>query len=442
MSIDIDSSEFNVNGKCAPRNVLFCCRSPICVNNNSPKLVPPTPAMDQTPPASTPPSSVVHPVRVPDLSDPMFYTNLMAQPTATDTTASEAAKNVNPINKSQSAQDVRHGVSLRRVTPPKCTVTVKKSDAPMMGVVLRKVEKNLLAPPKPAKHEKSPPPRKLTNAVTALGLSTSKASTSASASASAKSKKSNTSSAANNNQSAAIAKSKSTNDVHGKPPKDKVSSAAPLTTCTSAVDLKPPPPVNLLKTHRPPLEIHKIEGDKIIIIRRVPRSRRGAGQEPPKSTRSLPTLQLPLNQVTHKCRHFANPCPSHIRIPWKIHARRSLTATSLCPPTAPPVHRVWFVSIVASWSSRSFVPFVSAFSFTFFSIPEFKFHIRFVTANVRLRRQSRTAHKRTTQNKHIHFGASQNTKHMSARHHFESNGETDAFVEIDIGAFDDAPKSQ
>lgn len=293
-----------MNSKCAPRNVLFCCRSPICLNNNSPQLVPPTAAaaaaMEQAPASSPPSTTTVHPVRVPDLSDPMFYTNLMTQPT-TDATA---AKSI-PINKSQSAQDVRHGVSLRRVTPPKCTVTVKKSDAPCMGVVLRKVEKKLLEPPKPAKHEKSPPPRKLTNAATALGLSTSKASTSAT-SASAKSKKSNNPSA--NSQSAAIAKSKSTNDVHGKPPKDKVGSAAALTTCASAVDLKPPPPVDLRKTYRPPLEIHKIEGDKIIIIRRVPRSRRGHGQEP-KSARSLPSLPLPSNQVTICC-HFANPPPS------------------------------------------------------------------------------------------------------------------------------------
>lgn len=303
MSIDFDSSEFNVNSKCAPRNVLFCCRSPICLNNNSPKLVPPTAsttAMEgHASPASPSTTTTVHPVRVPDLSDPMFYTNLMTHPTADSMPI--ASKSI-PIDKSQSAQDVRHGVSLRRVTPPKSTVTVKKCDAPIMNVVLRKVEKKLLEPPKPAKHEKSPPPRKLTNAATAIGLCTSKTSTSiATASASAKTKKSNTLSAS---QSAAIAKSKSTTDVHGKPPKDKIKSAAPLTSCASAVELKPPP-VNLLKTHRPPLEIHKIEGDKIIIIRRVPRSRRGAGQEP-KTSRSLPSLQLPSDQVTN-CRHFANP---------------------------------------------------------------------------------------------------------------------------------------
>lgn len=314
MSIDFDSSEFNVNGKCAPRNALFCCRSPICLNNNSPKLVPPTAsavAMEST----------VHPVpvRVPDLSDPMFYTNLMSQPVVDPTPSTKSMA----INKSQSAQDIRHGVSLRRVTPPKCTVTVKKCDAPSMGVVLRKVEKKLLEPPKPAKHEQSPPPRKLTTAATALGLSTSKASTSSATSASAKSKKSNNPTA---NQSAAIAKSKSTNDVHGKPPKDKAISATALTTCASAVDLKPPP-VNLLKAYRPPLEIHKIEGDKIIIIRRVPRSHRGAGQ-PPKSARSLPSLPLPSNQVTITVA-IISPNPMS-------YAQLTNRLQSSC-------HRVWFV---------------------------------------------------------------------------------------------------
>lgn len=304
MSIDFDSSEFNVNGKCAPRNALFCCRSPICLNNNSPKLVPPTSASAAAMDSAN--VSPVHPVRVPDLSDPMFYTNLMSQPTP-DMTASTKPM---AINKSQSAQDIRHGVSLRRVTPPKCTVTVKKCDAPSMGVVLRKVEKKLLEPPKPAKHEQSPPPRKLTSAATAIGLTTpktSKATTSAATSASAKSKKPNNPSA---NQSAAIAKSKSTNDVHGKPPKDKATTVTALPTCASAVDLKPPP-VNLLKAHRPPLEIHKIEGDKIIIIRRVPRSHRGAGQ-PPKSARSLPSLPLPSDQVTN-CRHPISLTPFAMR---------------------------------------------------------------------------------------------------------------------------------
>lgn len=107
---------------------------------------------------------------------------------------------------------------------------------------LLQVEKKLLEPPKPTKHEKSPPPKKLTSATTNAGVTV------------LKTKKTR---AALNNQNL-VAKSKSTNDVLKK--------KEPL--------VKPPPPVNLLKTQRPPLEIHKIEGDKIIIIRRVPRAHR------------------------------------------------------------------------------------------------------------------------------------------------------------------------
>lgn len=149
MSIEFETIADN----CAPRNALFCCRSPVCLNN-SPKLVPVTTnaAMD----SQHFDQAKVFPVRVPDLSDAGFYTSLMSQPTSklcNDTQkmnvnplamAADAGiplqPKMNEINKSQSAQDVRHyGVSLRRVTPPKCTVSVKKNENPMMNVVLRKV---------------------------------------------------------------------------------------------------------------------------------------------------------------------------------------------------------------------------------------------------------------------------------------------------------------
>lgn len=158
MSIEFETIADN----CTPRNALFCCRSPVCLNN-SPKLVPVTSntAMD----SQYHEQSKVFPVRVPDLSDAGFYTNLMTQQSAklcnhtqnnelnsatTPTTSSSKAAidlqgaqslpKMHEINKSQSAQDIRaYGVSLRRVTPPKTTVAVKKSDNPAMNVVLRKV---------------------------------------------------------------------------------------------------------------------------------------------------------------------------------------------------------------------------------------------------------------------------------------------------------------
>lgn len=144
MSIEFETTADN----CTPRNALFCCRSPICLNN-SPQLVP----------VSNTSMDMHHqnqkknfPICVPDLSDDGPYSNLMSQQIISDniqkndpnsTSNSSEPSKYQQINKSQSAQDIRHyGVSLRRVTPPKCTVSVKKNDTPMMNVVLRKVHIN------------------------------------------------------------------------------------------------------------------------------------------------------------------------------------------------------------------------------------------------------------------------------------------------------------
>lgn len=289
MSIEFEAIADN----CTPRNALFCCRSPVCLNN-SPKLVPivNNNNNNNTMDAQQQNQSKVYPVRVPDLSDARFYSNLMSTklnnqsdsmsfdpitsvPISMPQSQQQQPPKTLPINKSQSAQDIRHGISLRRITPPKCAITVKKSDAPLMNVVLKKVEKKLLEPPKPIKHEKSPPPKKLTSAATNAGVTIIKA------------KKTRT---ASNNQNS-IAKSKSTNDVLKKTIEPNKIITAPT---------KPPPPVNLLKTQRPPLEIHKIEGDKIIIIRRVPKSRRVG--DPELKYKSLPTLTAAAaNQVTNFC---------------------------------------------------------------------------------------------------------------------------------------------
>lgn len=289
MSTEIETNS-NVND-CAPRNALFCCRSPVCLNN-SPKLVPPVEMEHQKLLDSD--ERNVYPVTVPDLTDPEFYTNLMSQPSRPNHTSEtilldDQTKNV-PINKSESAQDIRHGVALRRVTPPKSTVTVKRSDAPLMNVVLRKVEKKLLEPPKPIKHERSPPPKKIP-LKSAAGLAVS-ASTSAIVEANSKNKKNKTR-IASSDKNATIAKSKSTNDVIGNQ-KEKT-----IGTSVKPTNAKPPPPVNLLKVHRP-LEVHRIEGDKIIIIRRVPRAQRPHGDK--KTTHSLPSSPLGSTQVT-KCQN-------------------------------------------------------------------------------------------------------------------------------------------
>lgn len=165
----------------------------------------------------------------------------------TDSPAPSAAPN--SINKSKTMIDIRHGITLRRVSPQKRPITVKQ-DGPLRGVVLRKVEKkSLLEPPKTPRFEKSPPPKKLTN----------------------KNKAKNHNAASNRNNANAIPKSKSTNDV-ALMAKQQLEAAAAAAAAASKGKHKVPQ-VNLLKTMRP-LEIHKIEGDKIIIIRRVPKSKR------------------------------------------------------------------------------------------------------------------------------------------------------------------------
>lgn len=88
-----------------------------------------------------------------------------------------------------------------------------------------------------------------------------------------------------------IAKSKSTNDM---PKKNELD----IKVIAPAKPQPPPPPVNLLKTQKPPLEIHKIEGDKIIIIRRVPRNHRPTHNYDLNKHKSLPSLsEASANQV-------------------------------------------------------------------------------------------------------------------------------------------------
>ncbi|XP_031639687.1 probable serine/threonine-protein kinase clkA isoform X2 [Contarinia nasturtii] len=143
------STEFESTAdKCAPRNALFCCRSPICLNN-SPQLMPVTNISLDSQHQN---QSKVYPVFVPNLSDSGHYHNLISQSmkisgeTQKNDQTPKSIVSMDPetlktrrINKSQSAQDIRHyGISLRRVTPPKSTISVKKNDNPMMNVVLRK----------------------------------------------------------------------------------------------------------------------------------------------------------------------------------------------------------------------------------------------------------------------------------------------------------------
>ncbi|KAJ6624118.1 hypothetical protein Bhyg_16688, partial [Pseudolycoriella hygida] len=122
MSTDV---EIKSNDGCTPRNALFCCHSPVCLNG--PKIVP----IDYHT-ASRQPDVI--PVSVPDLTKLGTMTSNQRDVNNKTETLLEGA---GTGGKNVSAQDVRLGVVLRRVTPPRKTVMVKKSD-PLMGVVLRK----------------------------------------------------------------------------------------------------------------------------------------------------------------------------------------------------------------------------------------------------------------------------------------------------------------
>lgn len=215
MSTDV---EIKSNDGCTPRNALFCCHSPVCLNG--PKILP----IDYQ---TTTRQPDVIPVSVPDLAK-LVMMNTNQRDVNKPEPQSDAATTAGKIGPTQ---DVRLGVVLRRVTPPRKTVTVKKSD-PLMGVVLRKVDKHTLAIPKPRPAERSPPPKKASAKIQPIIKKAS-------------------------------------------PPKQTV---APAIVQPPVVVTPAPKPVNLLK-NRPPLEIHRIEGDKIIIIRRIPKANPPAGQE-------------------------------------------------------------------------------------------------------------------------------------------------------------------
>lgn len=279
MSTETDI-KIEISNGCAPRNALLCCRSPACLNYE-PKLVYATQSSTMADQQQiynhnnnnnnsssnsnggsvASDSSKSYITSTAYNEKPMEITKRQKSPL--NDTAVIGEKQSNAISKSQSSIDI-HGVTLRRVSPPKRPITVKGQDAPSMGVVLRKVEKkSLLEPPKAPRFEKSPPPRKLTNK-----------------------NKIKHNNAASNNPSA-IPKSKSTNDV-ALIAKQQLGTTAVNGTAIIASKSQ----TNLLKTNRPPLEIHRIEGDKIIIIRRIPKSKRVKEPLPPVEDTNLGAEQV------------------------------------------------------------------------------------------------------------------------------------------------------
>lgn len=228
--MSMDATEIKINNGCAPKNALFCCHSPVCLNS-SPKILP----IDYQQIDNRP--DVVVPVNIPDLTKlGMIDVNNIEQQllaAAALQKSSDSGKIVIQQSPLLTPQETRTGVILRRVSPQKKSYTVKKSE-PLMGVVLRKVEKNTLPLPKPRKVEHSPPPKKLPEKPIS-------------------------------NAAAASAITKRSIPY--------VTSAVPLENPSLVVTLapKPPKPVNLLR-NRPKTEVYKIEGDKLIIIKHIPRA--------------------------------------------------------------------------------------------------------------------------------------------------------------------------
>lgn len=218
-------AEIKFNSGCTPKNALFCCHSPVCLNS-SPKILP-IDGQDYNRSVAD-----VIPVRIPDLTKiSMLEVNQLSKHSE-PAPATNDHKPVAPAAMAVPQQETRLGVVLRRTSPQKKSIVVKKSD-PMMGVVLRKVEKQSLLPPKLRISERSPPPKKLP------------------------------------------AKPKKT--IPAPPPEPKKPEVIPVPPP------KPPKPINLLK-NRPPPEIYKIEGDKIIIIKRIPRAQPPPGTDATKAT--------------------------------------------------------------------------------------------------------------------------------------------------------------
>lgn len=150
------------------------------------------------------------------------------------------------------------GVLLRRVTPPRRPLPVKQPD-PIQTVVLRKVEKpstaKLRLPRVPIAKGSPPPP-----ITKAMRNRAAQANTLPKASATPTSKHIHTNIPSTSNAPSS--------------PAAKSAAASPANQPAAAATPAPAkPPVNLLLNRPPPTEIVRIEGDRIIIIKRIPRKK-------------------------------------------------------------------------------------------------------------------------------------------------------------------------
>lgn len=324
-SISLSSASSNLNSKptnCGPRNALFCCSTPVCLNlSNTPTILPPQQPFQQqkmdinncnvannnnnnnetsvkpvehpqlASTASSATAAAVIPVLVPDITkinltntngivvnncssndikpqyvriidanDTLALSKSATAPNLTNThdngsiVSNGDDENNKPLPRSRRLRTPpqlggKLGVTLKRVSPPKTHIQVKKPLENMLGVVLRRVEKkslvsqkSILDDDKPLYHlsivrgdnnSKEPakpkgPPLKPGAAAVAAAVAAAKAKQASAAAANA--------AAGNNN---------------------------------ALIRAKPQQPLPQINNQPRQVTIQKIEGDKIIIIKKM-----------------------------------------------------------------------------------------------------------------------------------------------------------------------------
>lgn len=332
-SISLSSSNNNLNSKptnCGPRNALFCCSTPVCLNlSNTPTILPPLqqqrmdinncnvannnnncnsskietnvkpvehPQLASTtaPTASAAPSAAaVIPVLVPDITKINLTTNtngivvnncnndmkpqyvriidandtlaLSKSATAPNLTNANANGNDNcasndenkPLPRSRRLRTPpqlggKLGVTLKRVSPPKTHIQVKKPMENMLGVVLRRVEKKSLVQQKSILDDDKP--------LYHLSIVRSGGSDKSKEPAKPKGPPLKPGAAA---VAAAVAAAKA---------KQEANAAAGINTNprnNALISAKPQPLPQLNQAQPRQVTIQKIEGDKIIIIKKM-----------------------------------------------------------------------------------------------------------------------------------------------------------------------------
>lgn len=300
----------NKNTSCTPRNALFCCSSPVCLKlSTAPKILPIDYhyqyTLDNINNINSNYLTVITndscvngelikngeeikmdtiniPLSVPDLAKMNAMTNtngIIINGNVTTNNDENNHENENDNKeimkkerrmriKTPPAPSVKLGVALKKVTPPKTKITVKNHDAPMLGVVLRKVEKKV----EPVKSilEDDKPLYHLT--VVRNGDNSKSSGKTKTVTVDKHQQKNATSTNATKTTADATKTSSTTNSSSN----NKTSKTSSSTVTNNQVNKKPTSSTALSKTQpRMPVTVQKIEGDKIIIIKKIPVPKNG-----------------------------------------------------------------------------------------------------------------------------------------------------------------------